>query len=79
MDKAAVETLWTVGGIAPGASLRMTSPQLEQQHFAGGSNVNIGDFSSAAQQCASPCYLRPDNDIHPVIDACIYPDTLLNF
>ena len=67
------------GGIAPGAPLRMTVPQLRAQVFKGGYNVNIGDFGSVAMQCASPCYLRPNNDIHPVIDACIHPDTLLNF
>ena len=67
------------GGIAPGALLRMTVPQLKVLVFKGGSNVNIGDFSGAAKKCASPCYLRPNNGIHPVIDACIYPDTLLNF
>ena len=78
LDDAAAEAR-TVGGIMPGAPLRMTAPQLEQQLFVGGSNVNIGNFGSAAKQCVGQCYLRPDNGIHPVIDACIYPDTLLNF
>ena len=78
LDNATAEAR-TVGGIAPGEPMRMTAPQLEQQLFVGGSNVNIGDFSGAAKMCASPCYLRPNNGIHPVIDACIYPDTLLNF
>lgn len=78
LDKATAEAQ-ADGGIAPGALLRMTVPQLKVQVFKGGSNVNIGDFGSVAMQCASPCYLRPDNGIHPVIDACIYPDTLLNF
>jgi hypothetical protein len=76
---SATEEARTGGGIAPGAPLRMTLPQLEQQLFVGGSGTDIGDFSSAAKQCANPCYLRPNNDFHPVIDACIYPNTLLNF
>jgi hypothetical protein len=78
LDNATVQAQ-TVGGTAPGTPLRMTVPQLEQQLFEGGSNVTIGDFSKAAKQCTAPCYLRPSNDVHPVIDACIYPDTLLNF
>ena len=69
----------TSGGIAPGSPLRMHVTPLEVVEFIGGSNVNIGNFGSVAKQCASPCYLRPYDAAHPVIDACIYPDTLLNF
>ncbi len=77
LDKA-TDQARIAGGIASGAPLRMTVPQLVEKAFKGGSNSNIGDFDIAAK-CASPCYLRPNNDIHPVIDACIYPNILLNF
>jgi hypothetical protein len=78
LDAATAEAR-TAGGIAKRAPLQMTVPKMETHSFAGGSQVNIGDFGQTAEQCPSPSYLRPDNEFHPVIDACILPDTLLNF
>ena len=75
----ATDEAQTAEGVAPGGSLRLKNPKLEEQYFTGGSSISIGGFNSAATQCSSPCYLRPNNDVHPVIDACIYPDTLLNY
>jgi hypothetical protein len=55
--------------------------------FKGGYSSGLGDFSQAAKsalqdQAGLPdafFYLRPDTCNHPVIDACIYPNILINF
>lgn len=78
LDKA-TEDARRKEGILPTAPLEMTVPQLERLSFKGGSKVSIGGFGITASQCTSPCYLKPENDVHPVIDACRYPDTLMNY
>ena len=66
-------------GSSPSKPMLLTVPPLEEEVFTSGERDDIGSFRNAAMQCASPCYLRPDTDAHPAIDACIWPDTLLNF
>ena len=63
-------------GSTPGQPLFITIPSLEQRTFASGS---VNAFSAAVEQCSSPCYLRPDGPAQPIFDACIYPDTLLQY
>jgi len=57
----------------------MTLPKLELHFFEGGSGEDIGEFASKVNESTTPRYLRPNNAVHPAIDSCIYPDTLLNF
>ena len=66
-------------GIKAGQPLQMTLTKLEMNFFVGGLGEGIGNFASKANESSTPRFLWPDNAIHPVIDACIYPDTLLNF
>lgn len=67
------------GGLLPGVPLQMRSAKLDMHFFKGGTGTSIGEFAMAVNESTVPRYLRPDNFVHPVIDACIYPDTLLNF
>lgn len=78
LDQATAEAA-TIVGTVPGKVLRLTVPKLELKVFTAGKKKAIGDFQNAAKLCASPSYLQPDDRGHPVIDACVYPDTLLNF
>ena len=78
--QAALDVATTVAaraqGSTPGQQLFITRPALEQRTFEADS---VDAFGAAVQQCSSPCYLRPDAPNQPIFDACIYPDTLLQF
>ena len=78
---AALDAATTEAAVAAGATsgepLRLTVPHLEERVFTAGSPTSIGDFGAATDKCVSPSYLLPNGISHPVIDACIYPDTLL--
>ena len=69
----------SIPGYVAGAALQLSIPELHERIFAGGVQSDIGGFPAIVNDCSSPCYLRPDNGVHPAIDACIWPDTLLNF
>lgn len=75
--QAALDAATTVAqGSTPGQPLFITIPSLEQRMFKADS---VDAFGAAVQQCQSPCYLRPDAPDQPIFDACIYPDTFLQF
>jgi len=59
-----------------GQPLLVTIPRLQQHLFESGS---VSAFGAAVQLYSSPCYLRPDGPTQPIFDACIHPDTLLQF
>ena len=70
----------SIPGYAAGATLQLSFPELQERFFVGGMQSDVGGFPAIVDDCSSPCYLRPDNGVdHPAIDACIWPDTLLNF
>ena len=69
----------SIPGYAAGGTLQLLVPELQQRIFAGGAQLDVGGFPAIVEDCSSPCYIRPDNGVHPAIDACIWPDTLLNF
>jgi len=73
---AATTVVAQAHGSTPGQPLLITIPALEQRTFEADS---VDAFGAAVQQCSSPCYLRPDAADQPIFDACIYPDTLLQF
>ena len=77
--KSATSKELAAQGSAPGLSLQLTIQTLEEVIFRGGMQADLGDFCAAVKGCSSPAYLRPDNAVHSAIDACIWPDTLLNF
>jgi hypothetical protein len=78
LDKATEDARKKEGTLA-GAPLEMTFPQLERLFFQGGSKLSIGGFGIAVSCCTSQCYLRPDNNFHPLMDAFIYPNALMNY
>jgi hypothetical protein len=39
--------------------------------------IDISDFCCTARSCTAPAYLQPHAEGHPLIDACILPDTLV--
>lgn len=62
-------------GVLPSLKSPMTVPPL----IEGGHKSDIGGFADAVASNSGDVYLRPDNENHPLIDACIPPNILLNF
>lgn len=53
------------------APLEMTVLQLERSSFQGGSKLSIGGFGITLSSWDNgPRYFQPDNDFHPLMDAC---------
>ena len=63
-------------GSGEGEPLFLELPELQEQAFAAD---DLDSFQDAARQATSVSYLRPDKLAHPVFDACIYPDRLLQY
>lgn len=74
--QAAFNAAATAQGSTPDAPLFITTPSLQQEVFEAGS---VDAFKAAVEKSTSPRYLRPDDPFQPIFDACIYPDTLLQF
>ncbi|KAG2438729.1 hypothetical protein HXX76_005274 [Chlamydomonas incerta] len=75
---AATASAGGAGGAAAGQPLQLQLPSYGTAVlFTPGEGKGIGGFSSAAKACATPSYLQPAGSAHPVIDACIYPNQLL--
>lgn len=55
------------------------TPVGEPRSFTSDKPADATNFCTAASQCTGATYLRPTTPGHPVIDACIWPDTLLRY
>jgi hypothetical protein len=70
LDKATEDARMKEGTLAD-APLEMTVPQLERSYFQGGSKISIGGFGITLSIWDNgPRYFQPDNDFHPLMDAC---------
>ena len=79
LEAAATGVVGGAGGAVAG-QLQLQLPCYGRQVlFTAGVGRDLGGFCDTAKACSVPTYLRPAGSAHPIIDACIYPDTLLQY